>query len=185
MRASWYMKLASSGAGYHRSRGRCSREQRDPPTILRADRGTQVGERRRFDVFRWIDRVSDPHGRTRRTFRRGRGAQDPCVVVIGFGFVVISLGVPIRLGGFLSKSGFGNRRRPMMPVAYRRNRSRPAAWSRRQGLPRAPMSTPGYLVSLSNGSGAQSLLRTSSHRPRRSGSGPVAFSKQGSLTSPR
>ncbi|WP_434041890.1 MULTISPECIES: hypothetical protein [Sorangium] len=46
------------------------------------------------------------------------------------------------------------------------------------------MATPGYFASFSNGSGGQSARRLSSHNPKRSGSGPVAFSKQGSLTRP-
>src|SRR5262249_9605855 len=53
--------------------------------------------------------------------------------------------------------------------------------------PRAPRAIPGYLSPFSNGSGGQSLStrRLSSHKPNRSGSGPVGGSKQGSLTSPR
>ncbi len=47
------------------------------------------------------------------------------------------------------------------------------------------MATPGYLASFSNGSAGQSARRWSSHRPKRFASGPVAASKQGSLTSPR
>ena len=49
-------------------------------------------------------------------------------------------------------------------------------------MPRAPIFTPGYLASSSNGSAGQSALRRSSHRPY--SSGPVACSKQGSLTRP-
>jgi hypothetical protein len=52
-------------------------------------------------------------------------------------------------------------------------------------LPRAPILTPGYFCSFSNGSGEQSLLRVSNHRPNRSLLGALGFSKQGSLTNPR
>src|SRR5215212_10445640 len=52
-------------------------------------------------------------------------------------------------------------------------------------LPRAPTFTPGYFCSFSKGSGEQSPRRLSSQRPNRCGSGPVASSKQGSLTSPK
>ena len=49
-------------------------------------------------------------------------------------------------------------------------------------MPRAPVFTPGYLVSSAKGSGAQFALRTSSQSPKRCGSGAVGFSKHGSLT---
>ena len=52
-------------------------------------------------------------------------------------------------------------------------------------LPRAPILTPGYFCSFSNGSGGQSGTRWSSHRPKRFGSGPVGFVEAGSLTRPR
>src|SRR5207249_1808680 len=44
--------------------------------------------------------------------------------------------------------------------------------------------TPGYFCSFSKGSAGQSDRRRSSHNPKRAASGPVAFSKHGSLTRP-
>src|SRR5262249_17262927 len=52
-------------------------------------------------------------------------------------------------------------------------------------LPRASIFTPGYFCSFSNGSGGHSLLRVSSHRPKRSERATWDFTKQGSLTKPR
>ena len=138
-------------------------EQPVDPHVLRADDRTQIGP------FR-VGRVRRRVGRARADMAEPAGHADPIgtdqilVVVIGR-IVEIALGGP-------SAAPRPRRNRGSGTAAARRcrsdsrNRSRPAP-----SCPRAPILTPGYFVSLANGSAGQSRRRVSSIRPKRSGSG--------------
>ncbi len=118
-------------------------------------------------------------GRTRRTCRRDRASPDPSIG--SRSDLRNSASGPISWRLLRRSRDWGRAAIPQCRL-HSRKTIRPARF-----LPRAPIFTPGYFVSFSNGSGGQSGLTTrlSSQSPNRFGSGPVAFSKQGSLTSPR